>query len=345
MADMFSDDAEIIGIQICSSSDTYSWEQTESQGFRKVTLFPGQTLASVSTLSLARKIISLCLEVNIRTIFTCHYENTAIFLSSIGLRGLGFRVFAMNDSKFDDYTRTLPREAAKTIYYAPYNGAIAGSLRAKDYMRFLGFRKRRVELGYDTIDTSRFARPSSLTDIPHKDRDFICICRLVEKKNLLVLISAYAEYRSICSTARRLHIYGDGPLRTDVEAHIARAGLSGAVILHGFQQTETVADALASSLALVLLSTEEQFGFVIAEAQSAAIPVIISENCGAKDELVRTGVNGFVVEPDNPVGTARFMKMLSEQPEVWSDMRQASALYVELADSRRFARAVKALVE
>lgn len=343
VAGMLADEAEIIGIQIGSASTTYSWAQEESRAFRKVTLFHEKTLASASALSIAKRIVCYCLNSNIRVIFTCHYESWGIFLSSIILRAMGCRVFAMNDSKFDDYARSLPRELAKTLFYAPYNGAIAGSPRAKSYMRFLGFRTRRIELGYDTIDTSRFSRINQSINLPYRDREFVCICRLVEKKNLHGVIEAYIAYRSTCSAARRLHIYGDGPLRADIESLIARNGLSEAIILHGFQQTDVIAKALASALSLVLLSTEEQFGFVIAEAQSAAVPVIISENCGARDELIRTGVNGFVVEPDNAVGTARFMRMLSEQQETWEQMRDASARYIDLADSRRFAQAVRAL--
>jgi len=39
----------------------------------------------------------------------------------------------------------------------------------------------------------------------------------------------------------------------------------------------------------------DTFGMVFLEAMSASLPVIVSDNVGAKD-LVEDGVNGFVVE-------------------------------------------------
>jgi hypothetical protein len=59
---------------------------------------------------------------------------------------------------------------------------------------------------------------------------------------------------------------------------------------------------------------------------------------------VRSGVNGFVIEPDNPVGTAYFMQLLSEDENLWQRMCIASQQFVERADSARFAEAVEALI-
>jgi len=75
------------------------------------------------------------------------------------------------------------------------------------------------------------------------------------------------------------------------------------------------------------------------------VPVILSDNCGARDELIRTGVNGFVVEPDNPKGFAFFMRLLSQDEQLWADMCRASSLFVGKADAVRFAESVERLVE
>jgi glycosyltransferase involved in cell wall biosynthesis len=90
---------------------------------------------------------------------------------------------------------------------------------------------------------------------------------------------------------------------------------------------------------LLLLSTEEQFGLVIPEALSMGVPVIASNNCGACDELVRSGINGFVVEPDNPRGIAYFMDLLGSDSRLWGEMALAAAEKATLADSDRFAEA------
>lgn len=52
---------------------------------------------------------------------------------------------------------------------------------------------------------------------------------------------------------------------------------------------------------LALLSSFDTFGMVVTEAMAAFLPVIISRNVGAKD-LVREGINGFVIEDTNNTG-------------------------------------------
>jgi glycosyltransferase involved in cell wall biosynthesis len=116
------------------------------------------------------------------------------------------------------------------------------------------------------------------------------------------------------------------------------------VHFRGFLQTQEISRAYGTSLALLLPSIEEQFGNVVPEAQAMGLPVILSDNCGSRDVLVRSGVNGFVVEPDNPVGMAFFMKLMSEDESLWRNMCFASQQFVERADTGRFADAVEALL-
>jgi glycosyltransferase involved in cell wall biosynthesis len=117
------------------------------------------------------------------------------------------------------------------------------------------------------------------------------------------------------------------------------------VIFHGFVQTEQVCQILADTLALLLPSIEEQFGNVVIEAQALNVPVIVSENCGARDELVRSGVNGFVIEPDNPAGLTFFMSLISKDEQLWRRMCCAAPQYASKGDVMEFTLAVERLIE
>ena len=46
-----------------------------------------------------------------------------------------------------------------------------------------------------------------------------------------------------------------------------------------------------------MLSRFDTFGMVVLEAMAASLPVLVSDRVGAKD-LVRDGINGFVVPAD-----------------------------------------------
>jgi glycosyltransferase involved in cell wall biosynthesis len=157
-------------------------------------------------------------------------------------------------------------------------------------------------------------------------------------------LKAMKLYSQQVSQPRQLHIFGTGPLEAELRHQAREDGIADLVHFRGFLQTEEISRAYGSSLALVLPSIEEQFGNVIPEAQAMGLPVILSDNCGGRDLLVRSGVNGFVVESDNPEGLAYFMQLLSEDEGLWRRMCVASQIFVERANSARFADAVEALI-
>ena len=149
-------------------------------------------------------------------------------------------------------------------------------------------------------------------------------------------LEAYAIYCGMVETPRDLHLCGSGPMEPELRRIVAAHGLETRVKFRGFVQTEEVCRTLANTLSLLLPSTEEQFGNVVIEAQAMGLPVILSDQCGARDQLVRAGVNGFIIEPDNPNGMAFFMKMLSQDEALWRDMSLKTAKYAKLGDVVHF---------
>nr|WP_249327788.1 glycosyltransferase [Devosia litorisediminis] len=229
--------------------------------------------------------------------------------------------------------------------YLPYTGAFAAARRSKEYYQFLGFRAARVSAGYDSLSIQRIkAAAKELPveeEVPFEHRSFIVVARLVPKKNLNTLLDAYVLYRNANVDPRKLHIFGDGPLERELREHANSLGIGQDVVFHGFVQAAEVCKQLNRSLALLLPSIEEQFGLVVIEAQALGVPVVVSDNCGARDELVRSGVNGFVVEAQNPKGLAFFMGMLSNDEELWSEMVRSSAAFAMRGDVVKFVEGVQ----
>jgi len=345
----FRDKMSVVGIEICGTSATYDWEPERGTAFSKDTLFPGKRVTEIAMYLRFWKLLCACVRSRARHIFLCHYEDPAIFLTAIALKCLGRFVFVMNDSKFDDYRRSLWREAVKFAFYLPYDGALAGSQRTKDYLRFLGFRADRVEEPYNAISVARIRalvdNDGKASKVVFADRHFSIVARLVPKKNIKTAIRAYGIYSRLTARPRPLHIYGSGELELELKAQAVREGVAHGVRFHGFLQTAGIASALRSTLALLLPSVEEQFGIVVIEALAAAVPVILSQNCGACDALIRTGVNGFIFDPMNAEGLAFYMNLLCGDEALWTTMSEAADRTACLADAERFAEAVERLIE
>jgi glycosyltransferase involved in cell wall biosynthesis len=132
-------------------------------------------------------------------------------------------------------------------------------------------------------------------------------------------------------------ICGSGPLESDLKER-AR-GCDGIHFL-GFLQEDGVARALASSLALILPSVEEQWGLVVNEALAMGVPVLVSDNAGARDVLVRTAVNGYVFEPDNAAGLAQLMLRLAADEIEWRRLSEGAVAAAPAGDVARFVEGV-----
>lgn len=87
-------------------------------------------------------------------------------------------------------------------------------------------------------------------------------------------------------------------------------------------------DFYQQSSVFVLASLEDGFGMVVAQAMACGLPVIVTENVGARD-LVKDGVNGFVVPVGSPEAITERLRYLYEQPERCREMGEQARKTVE----------------
>ena len=93
----------------------------------------------------------------------------------------------------------------------------------------------------------------------------------------------------------QLDIFGQGPWRDRLQRQIDTEGLSGSVTLHA--PVADIGREYACSAMLVMTSHYEGLPMVMLEAMACGLPVVsFGFKCGPAD-LIRNGVNGFVV-PD-----------------------------------------------
>jgi glycosyltransferase involved in cell wall biosynthesis len=339
----------VVGIEIAGGSEVYPWSRIEKvQGFERVTLFPDLKFEQIPYWRTLISLAHACLKARARHIFLCHYERLDINLLALLLRVFGCRVYSMIESKFDDKQRFLGREILKKIFFLPYQGAIVGGDRSRDNLRFFGFDPARIQFGYDTVSMERIRRLAGAQPAPagigFNDRHFTIVARLVPKKNIIAALSAYADYcRLAGSKARELHICGSGELESELRAATKRLGLDS-VVFRGFVQSAEVAQVLSSTLALILPSVEEQWGLVINEALAMGVPILCSLNVGARDLLVRTAINGYLFEPDNPDGLARLFYSLGSDEDEWRRLAEGSSQLAPIADTAQFGKAIARMV-
>ena len=117
----------------------------------------------------------------------------------------------------------------------------------------------------------------------------------------------------------RFVLVGDGELRGPVEEQSARLGLSGTLLLTGWRRD--IAEILRCFDLFVLTSLWEGLPRVYLEALASGVPVVGTRVDGAA-EVIRDGVNGYLVEPGDVRGMADRVLELLAHPDAAVRMGQ-----------------------
>lgn len=244
----------------------------------------------------------------------------------------------MSDSTKDDEVRHPVKEwVKKTLVGMAGAGFVAGT-RHMEYLRDLGMRPEKIFMGYDVVDNDHFktgaARAHAKADDTRERLDlpanyFISVARYVPKKNISMLIDAYAQYHSAAGeTALPLLLVGEGPLKADLENQIAAAKLCHAVLMRPFAQYEELPAYFGLATALVLPSMVDQWGLVINEAMAAGCLVLASSHCGAAPDMVIEAQTGFTFDPTDAASLARLITWVAENESEAARIAGAGSVYV-----------------
>jgi glycosyltransferase involved in cell wall biosynthesis len=150
------------------------------------------------------------------------------------------------------------------------------------------------------------------------DKFVLFIGRLVFYKNLEVIILAFRLVLEDVPTAK-FFIIGDGPMRSKWEELVITYRLSQNVIFLGHVSTEKKNEMLKKCSALVFPSTHEGFGLVVLESFQMGKPVLAA-SVRPLDEIIRDGVDGYLIPPDRPKKWAEKIIELLNRTTLSKDM-------------------------
>ena len=139
-----------------------------------------------------------------------------------------------------------------------------------------------------------------------KRRDVIAVSRLVPWKRLDLLVE-------ICGLAgASLCIVGEGGESKSILEKAAEFDCQ--LYMEGVATSEDVQVLLAESRIYALLSSYEGMAFSLLEAKAAGLPCIVS-NIPPNEAVVRDGVDGIVLDPNDTVVAASTLRSLLDDSE------------------------------
>lgn len=125
-------------------------------------------------------------------------------------------------------------------------------------------------------------------------------------------------------------ICGEGPERAEIERKIAEYGLNKNIILAGSvsdMETEYRAAAM-----VVMTSEMEGLPMVLLEAKSWGLPLVSFDIMTGPGEIIRDGVNGYLVPPGDTAALAEKICRLIENEELRRDFSENSQDDIERFD-------------
>jgi len=193
------------------------------------------------------------------------------------------------------------------------------STRSHSYLTSHGFRAEQIVHIPGSVDTERFQpAPERRPDPARPERDIICVARMDYAKGVDVLLHAWG--RMLCEPTEwrahlkpRLRLVGEGVCRAQMERIVAGLGIQDSVEFLGSRAD--VVDLLQQSWGFVMPSRWEGMPNALLEAMACGLPCVATRVSGNED-IIADGVNGLLVEPEQPAEMAQALRPILEDTEL-----------------------------
>ncbi len=254
------------------------WSLVRHGGFDAIALFTGYTVVSFWIAALAAR--------------------TSAIPLLFGTDGFSL------DSRSGSAMRAVVKRRAWPALFRLADVAIVPSSGGVALMRSLGLPDERIALTPYVVDNWWWVEKALQVDrqevrrswgIPEEDFVILFSAKLAPWKRPEDLLQAFA---ALSLPDAWLVFAGDGALRASLECDAHRLGVAEKVRFLGFVNQSRLPAAYVASDVLVLPSAYEPFGVVTNEAMLCGRPVIVSDQVGARFDLVTHGETGFMF----PVG-------------------------------------------
>ena len=243
------------------------------------------------------------------------------------------------------YHRYVCRAESRMFEHPRLRGVVCNSHMVRDEVR-RAFRiaPEKLHVIYNGVDLARFdlarrdpMREPARAELGCRPRDtlFLFVGSGFARKGLGALIDALAAARR---PAFRLAVVGRDREAARFAARARDRGVAGQVSF--LDARDDVRPLYAAADCFILPTRYDPFPNTSLEALAMGLPIIVSSRCGAA-EIVETGVNGWICEPDQPERLAALMREADQaiQARNPSDAARATAERFRIEDmAARLAR-------
>ncbi|MED7789178.1 glycosyltransferase [Francisella sp. 19X1-34] len=221
------------------------------------------------------------------------FQYKKILVSGWDLREFWYVIFTNSKSKnclalestINESKVTGPQAIIKKIFLSRVSKVFASGDLHRELLVKLGYRGNvKITKGVGIINKPIFNREAR-----EYHKKFLYIGRLSEVKNLERLVQVFNSIEDYSLT-----IIGEG----EQKDYLHKIATSNNIIFKSAIENKKLKEEFLNHDIFILPSLVEPWGLVVEEAFYFGLPVIISQNCGARD-IVKNDINGYWIDPKN----------------------------------------------
>jgi phosphatidylinositol alpha-1,6-mannosyltransferase len=317
---------ERVVVMAPSCGDT--WEFDQAQPFaiiRRRYLWHVPVLEKIAKIVLPCFYLGSILKKEKPALLHCAHVLSTGFIGLImkALKGIDFVVYThaadVLEYEHHPFLRPWLRKILKEAKHV-----VTNSRYTRAQLERLGVPVEKIIISPPRIDAFDFGRPVDPSRIVKKHclegkRIILSINRLVPRKGNDVMIKAMAKVLEKFPDAVYV-VYGDGPCRQMLKDLVEDLGLWDHVLFVDGKDGDLRREWMAACDVFVMVSRAigetgdvEGFGVVYLEAGAAGKPVVAGDSGGVPD-AVEDGLNGFLVDPNDPLVVAEAVNKVLGDP-------------------------------
>lgn len=221
---------------------------------------------------------------DIKLLIVSGWATPAFNLLSSKVKSGGGKVVAMVDNNyFFSFKEVLRAIRFRLLLKNKYDGFFVPGKSGRKLLRFYGVKDSLIKEGMYSADAKLFFSEKPLSQ---REKKIIFVGQLCNRKNVLRMIEAFRSAND--KNEWKLELYGCGPLKDQIKN-------GDGVSVYDFLQPEQLAEKYREARAFCLGSVEEHWGLVVHEAALSGCVLLLSDNVGAKEDLLHD--NGYSFEP------------------------------------------------
>lgn len=230
-------------------------------------------------------------------IYICNRRESKYLKLALVAKKNNIIVIGQSDEQFyGTFRQKIKWLLSRYIYHRYFDYMFVPGYFQYEFMRYLGFKKEQILIGAYTANVKLFDNYFKVSNLYLEDPlKLLYVGRLEDEKGLIFALEVIKKFNETNDKMITIKIVGDGSLKSQILNY-------NFVEIHPFKSQIEIIEFLKKTTFFLLPSHYEPWGVVLHEMTAAGIPIICSDQCGARSAFVIDNYNGFVYQNNSEEG-------------------------------------------